>query len=94
MRRWALRFCLLLGLCPPAPAAAEALRICVSDREYPPLTFPDRDGQAQYLIRRAAAQAGRRVEFVALPWRRCLQAAISGDLEGVATVTAIVLSSG
>ncbi|MFI8608097.1 substrate-binding periplasmic protein [Pseudomonas sp. NPDC077649] len=88
MRRWASRLCLLLGLCASAPAAAKDLQICVSDRELPPLTFPDRDGQAQYLIRRAAAQIEWRVEFVALPWRRCLQAAISGELEGVATVAA------
>src|SRR5690348_11236201 len=77
----------LIGLAGTAPVAAEQpLRIFVSDHAYPPLTFPDRDGQAQYLIRRAAGEAGWQVEFVVLPWRRCLKAVTLGDLDGVATV--------
>ena len=77
----------LFGLAGTAPVAAEQpLRICVSDHAYPPLTFPYRDGQAQYLIRRAAGEAGWQVEFVVLPWRRCLKAVTLGDLDGVATV--------
>ena len=77
----------LFGLAGTAPVAAEQpLRICVSDHAYPPLTFPYRDGRAQYLIRRAAGEAGWQVEFVVLPWRRCLKAVTLGDLHGVATV--------
>jgi polar amino acid transport system substrate-binding protein len=88
MRRWLFWGGLLYSLAASAgvPAQPDRLRICVSDHAYPPLTFPHRDGQAQYLIRRAAGQVGWRVEFVVLPWRRCLKAVTAGELEGVATV--------
>ena len=87
MRRGLLWGC-LFGLAAAGPVAAQSdgLRICVSDRAYPPLTFPRREGQAQYLIRRAAGEAGWRVEFVVLPWRPCPKAVTAGKLDGVATV--------
>jgi len=81
--------CVLLSLSVPAGGAQERpLRICVSERDYPPLTFPDRDGPVQSLIRRAVAQAGGHVEYSALPWRRCLHQVLKGELDGVATVAA------
>ncbi|MDG9924430.1 MULTISPECIES: hypothetical protein [unclassified Pseudomonas] len=88
MRRWLLWGGLMCSLAAWAetPAPPDRLRICISDHAYPPLTFPHRDGQAQYLIRRAAGQLGWRVEFVVLPWRRCLKAVTAGEVEGVATV--------
>lgn len=88
MRRWLLCGGLMCSLASWAETSAQAdrLRICVSDHAYPPLTFPHRDGQAQYLIRRAAGQMGWRVKLVVLPWRRCLKAVTQGDLDGVATV--------
>lgn len=52
---------------------ADAVRVCISDTPLPPVTFPDHDGQAQYLIRQAASEVGVSASFTALPWRRCLQ---------------------
>jgi polar amino acid transport system substrate-binding protein len=87
VRQWLLRLWLLgLGAVTPLAAQADRLRICVSDHAYPPLTFPHRDGQAQYLIRRAVGEVGWQLEFVVLPWRRCLKAVTQGDLDGAATV--------
>lgn len=62
---------LLLGSA--APVHADAVRVCISDAPLPPVTFPDHDGQAQYLIRQAASEVGASASFTALPWRRCLR---------------------
>jgi polar amino acid transport system substrate-binding protein len=45
---------------------------CVSDEPTPPLTYPDRDGSAQTLLRAAAKTLGVTIEFVAEPRRRCM----------------------
>jgi ABC-type amino acid transport substrate-binding protein len=52
--------------------AAPLIEVCVGDVATPPLSYPDRDGEAQYLARRAARAVGAEVRFVVEPRRRCL----------------------
>lgn len=69
-----------------APAAGVTL--CVSDRPAAPLTFPDHEGQAQYLARQAMRAAGVEPGFVVLPWRRCMESVRVGQVDGVIGVQA------
>lgn len=77
---------LLLGLL--APVQAGTLAVCVSDEAFPPFTFPQHDGESQQRIRLATARQGWQVEFVALPWRRCLAGVQQGLYSAVAGATA------
>jgi hypothetical protein len=81
---------LLAGLlnAPTSVLAKPLLRVCVADIDLPPLSFVYRDGQAQYLIRQAAAAQGWAVEFTPVPVRRCLLEVASGRYDAVAPVTA------
>ena len=79
MPRW-LVLCSMLAV-PMAPAFG--MTLCVSDRPAAPLTFPDHDGQGQYLTRVAARAAGVEPLFVVLPWRRCVEAVRIGQVDGV-----------
>lgn len=86
-RLWAVSLLLWLG-CDPALASQgggwpRSLRLCISDLDYPPFTYPDREGVAQRWIRRAVETGGGRVEFVPRPWRRCLVETAEGRFEGV-----------
>jgi polar amino acid transport system substrate-binding protein len=65
-----------------AAAPASGMTICVSDRPAAPLTFPDHEGQAQYLARAAARVAGIEAKFVVLPWKRCVESIRSGLVDG------------
>lgn len=78
--------CLLVGLASPTQAAT--LAICISDQAFPPFTFVDHEGDSQRLIRLAVEHQGWQVEFVALPWRRCLAGVASGAFSGVAGASA------
>lgn len=74
--------------CDPALASQgstwpRSLRLCISDLDYPPFTYPDREGAAQRWIRQAVEARGGRVEFVPRPWRRCLVEVAEGRFEGV-----------
>lgn len=71
-----LMFGMLAGLA--AQGAARELTVCMGDRDFPPVFFLDRDGQAQWLVRRAVERQGDHVKFVAVPWRRCLQGLRNG----------------
>jgi polar amino acid transport system substrate-binding protein len=59
-------------------AQADTIETCVSDIDVTPYTFPDHDGQAQYLIRRAAAALGDEVRFRVEPRRRCVDNVLRG----------------
>lgn len=76
----------MLLLAPPAQAIA--VRLCVSDRPAGPLTFPDHEGQAQYLARMSARAAGADAAFVVLPWRRCVESVRAGLLDGIIGIQA------
>lgn len=60
------------------PCAGRTLAVCMGDRPYPPLFFPDHEGQAQWLVRKAVEHQGDLVTFAAVPWRRCLQGLRTG----------------
>lgn len=86
------RLCLngLLALCLPlaAPAAATSLTVCISDEAFPPFTSPHQEGESQQRIRLAVERQGWQVEFLAMPWRRCL-AGVQHDLyDAIAGVAA------
>lgn len=81
--RWLLLCWLSVPLAP-----AFGMTLCVSDRPAAPLTFPDHDGQGQYLARVAARAAGVEPLFVVLPWRRCVEALRIGQVDGVLGVQA------
>ncbi|WP_332852180.1 hypothetical protein [Duganella sp. S19_KUP01_CR8] len=67
---------LMAGAVPPC--AARTLAVCMGDRAFPPLFFPDHEGQAQWLVRKAVERQGDLVTFAAVPWRRCLQGLRTG----------------
>lgn len=62
---------------------AHGVTLCVSDRPAAPLTFPDHEGQSQYLVRHAVAAAGAKAQFVVQPWRRCVASLQAGLVDGV-----------
>ncbi|RJG08983.1 hypothetical protein D3879_24450 [Pseudomonas cavernicola] len=78
--------CMLVFLV--APVQAGTFSVCVSDEAFPPFTFPSREGDSQRLIRLAVEHHGWGVEFVALPWRRCLAGVEQGSFSAVAGVAA------
>lgn len=81
----------VLGLCLTGGsllARAETIDVCIGDHDNPPLSFPDHDGQAQYLIRQAAREQGLQVRFVPVPWRRCRAGVESGRYQAAGTATA------
>ena len=68
---WAHGMALAIALSALGGAAeARNLTVCVSQNPLPPLTYPDREGSAQTLVRRAVEQQGDSVSFVAAPWVR------------------------
>jgi polar amino acid transport system substrate-binding protein len=70
--------------------AQSVLRVCIADVDVPPLTFVNHEGQAQYLIRQAAAAQGWAVQFEAVPVRRCLAGLANGRYDAAAPLTATV----
>lgn len=67
---WGLALVLSL-VCIPATCVARNLTICISQNPVPPLTYPDKEGEAQTLVRLAVERLGDTVNFVPLPWVRC-----------------------
>lgn len=57
---------------------AREIKVCIRDTPFPPLTFPNHDGQAQFLIRKAVTGLGGAVYFTPMPWRRCLNEVRTG----------------
>lgn len=67
---------------------AMGMTLCVTDRPAAPLTFPDHDGQSQYLVRAAARAAGSEPLLVVKPWKRCVEALRVGQVDGLLGVQA------
>ncbi len=65
-----------------APAPAAALRLCHPDQGDHPWTLPDRTGLNNRLISQAAAQVGLRVQYLPMPWARCLFKLSGGEVDG------------
>jgi polar amino acid transport system substrate-binding protein len=85
-----MKFVLIFVLSSLMACAVQAagVTLCVSDRPAAPLTFPDHEGQAQYLARQAMRAAGVEPSFVVLPWRRCIESVRAGQVDGVLGVQA------
>ena len=79
---------LLGGLSSAYAQPQPQLRVCIPDVDLAPLTFVDHDGQAQDLIRRAAAAQGWAVKFEPVPVRRCLAGLVSGRYDAAAPIAA------
>lgn len=69
-------------------AMGRVLTACVTDRPTPPVTFPNREGPGQYLIREAARKAGVQVRFVVEPRLRCINNVLNGTYEILAVSSA------
>ncbi len=54
---------------------------CVSDQDFPPFTYAQREGLLQYLLRNAVEAQGLRIRFVAEPRARCLYNLTAGRYE-------------
>lgn len=80
--RWVRHFAMGTALLGAALVQARTLTVCVSQNPVPPLTYPDRDGTAQTLVRRAVALQGDSVQFVTAPWMRCRMGLKNGDYDG------------
>ena len=59
-----------LALWGPA-CQAHLLTVCVSNNPVPPLTYPNREGPAQLLVRQAVENLGGQISFITAPWLRC-----------------------
>lgn len=77
---------LLMALALAPLGMAQILRVCVDDQPFPPLTFPDREGKAQSLIRQAAGHYGWAVEFISVPRRRCHAGVANGKYHALVPV--------
>lgn len=91
-RFFCVRLALLLSagllLCHSAAASAgigphHVIRLCIATEHYPPYTEPDAETPIQQRIRQAAASQGFGVEFIALPWRRCIYETQHDVMDGV-----------
>lgn len=76
--RWLLG-CALLGAAMACPA--RTIKVCIPANPFPPLTFPGREGQGQWLLRKAVERQGDAVEFEAVPWVRCTDGAAAGTYD-------------
>jgi hypothetical protein len=85
MRR--LLLSLLLGLSLPlsAPAfgAPLALKMCIFDHPFPPMTFPDGSGQAQELLRRASRLQPVLIQNVVKPRFDCMEQLRTGQVDAM-----------
>ncbi|NRF69262.1 hypothetical protein HLB44_19885 [Aquincola sp. S2] len=75
---------LLLGgslLCLAMACPARTIKVCIPANPFPPLTFPDREGQGQWLVRKAVERQGDAVEFEAVPWVRCTDGVAAGTYD-------------
>ena len=74
---------LLLGfplLCQGAPLA---LKLCVFDHPFPPMTLPDGTGQAQELLRRASVLQPVRIQNVVRPRFQCMEQLRLGEVDAM-----------
>jgi polar amino acid transport system substrate-binding protein len=76
---------LMVAFWPRVASAAMSgvLRVCVSDTPLLPFTHPSREADAQRLVRKAVEHQGLTLQFVARPWKRCLQDVQRGIYAGV-----------
>lgn len=64
----------------------DVIRVCIASKPYPPLTHPEVETPIQARIRKAAESQGFAIEFLPLPWRRCVHDVSADVLDGVVGV--------
>lgn len=87
---------LLTGLLVAAlmvPAGAVTVRVCIPSNPFPPLTFPDHEGQGQWLARRAVESQGASIAIEPVPWPRCLKGLSAGDYDAAMPPTQALAAS-
>ena len=88
-----LRF-MLLACCLAALSAsclARNITVCIPSDPFPPLTFPDHEGQGHWLVRKAVERQGDTVQFVSVPWKRCTDGVVAGAYEAAMPPSATFL---
>jgi len=71
-----------------APASpARELTACVPDVALPPVSYPDREGRHQYLLREAAEGLALRIRFVVEPRQRCVESVAAGRYDWLISAT-------
>jgi polar amino acid transport system substrate-binding protein len=60
---------------------AGTLTVCMPDEDYPPVILMHKDGQAQWLARKAIESQGDAIKLVPVPWRRCIDGAKKGTYD-------------
>lgn len=74
---------LLLGFPLLAQAAPLALKMCVFDHPFPPLTSPDGSGQAQDVLRRASRLQPVQIQIVVAPRFQCMEQLRTGQVDAM-----------
>ena len=68
-------------------AHAAPLRICYEDVPQRPWTMPDGSGLNFQLLQSVAGQTNDRFEFLAMPWKRCLENLSRGEVDAAIGTT-------
>lgn len=74
--------CLLLLCLPLAAHAVESLRLCHEDRDSYPWVLRDGSGLNVELMGQVAQALNLRLQFIAVPWKRCLAGLEIGQYDG------------
>jgi len=74
-----------------ASCFARTITVCIPSNPFPPLTFADREGQGQWLVRKAMERQGDSVRFESVPWKRCTEGVVAGAYEAAMPPSAIFL---
>nr|WP_315464605.1 transporter substrate-binding domain-containing protein [uncultured Rhodoferax sp.] len=78
---------LSLSLVANSTMAQSAMKICHENEDSYPWIFKDRAGLTTSLLKMAEKVYGAKVDVVALPWKRCLDDARSGAIDGVVKIS-------
>jgi polar amino acid transport system substrate-binding protein len=72
-----------LALLAAASASASALKLCYDDVPQAPWTMPDETGLNLELLKRVEKHLGEQFHYASKPWRRCLEEARNGVIDGI-----------
>jgi polar amino acid transport system substrate-binding protein len=72
-----------LALLAAAGASGSPLRMCYDDVPQAPWTMPDETGLNIELLKRVEKHLGEQFVFAAKPWKRCLEEARNGVIDGI-----------
>ncbi len=76
-----------------SPVGARTIFVCIPSNPFPPLTFPDHEGQGQWLLRTALERQGDTVRFEAVPWPRCTRGVLQGSYDAAIPVASTRVGS-